>query len=60
VEKVLGERQILVVSCHGWRHQRLLESLDPELRERLEPVSLLSLRSGSGPDPSVATGEDRR
>lgn len=60
VEKVLGERQILVVSCHGWRHQRLLESLDPELRERLEPVSLPSLRSGSGPDPSVATGEDRR
>ncbi len=56
VEKVLKERQILVVSCHGWRHERLLESLDPELRERLELVSLPSRQSAS----NIATGEDRR
>ncbi len=49
VEKVLPDRQILVVSCHAWRHEKLLLSLGPELRGRLEPVSL-----------SVATGEDRR
>jgi hypothetical protein len=45
-EKVLPERQILVVSCHAWRHEKLLESLDPGLRASLELVSLPALRPG--------------
>jgi uncharacterized protein YhaN len=55
--KVLLERQILVVSCHGWRHEKLLESLEPELRDRIAPVSLVGFRPSREPAPNVATGE---
>jgi hypothetical protein len=37
---VLGERPVLVLSCHGWRHERLLAALSPGVRERLAIVSL--------------------
>jgi hypothetical protein len=37
---VLGERPVLVVSCHAWRHERLLATLPPEIVERLTRVSL--------------------
>ena len=49
VEKVLPERQVLVVSCHRWRHERLLELLEPELRLRLQPVFLRPQRTGGAP-----------
>jgi hypothetical protein len=38
--RVLGERPVLLLSCHGWRHERLLATLPPDLRERLAVVSL--------------------
>lgn len=38
--RVLGERPVLLLSCHGWRHERLLATLPPGLRERLAVVSL--------------------
>ncbi|HQR46638.1 MAG TPA: hypothetical protein PK598_11580, partial [Thermoanaerobaculia bacterium] len=38
--RVLAERPVLLLSCHGWRHERLPESLPPEIRERLSVVSL--------------------
>lgn len=37
---VLDERPVLVATCHGWRHERLLADLPPELRLRLCVVSL--------------------
>ncbi len=37
---VLGERPVLVVSCHAWRHERLFASLPPEIVQRLTRVSL--------------------
>jgi hypothetical protein len=37
---VLGERPVLVVSCHGWRHERLLETLPLEVVQKLARVSL--------------------
>jgi hypothetical protein len=56
-EKVLLERQILVVSCHGWRHERLLESLEPALRDRVAPVTLPIPGSSRDPALNVASGE---
>jgi energy-coupling factor transporter ATP-binding protein EcfA2 len=50
---VLGERPVLVVSCHGWRHERLLGALPPEVVRKLTRVSLApySTRPGApGPD----------
>ncbi len=44
---VLGERPVLVVSCHAWRHERLLASLPPEVVERLTRVSLAPYSSFS-------------
>jgi hypothetical protein len=44
VEQVLPERPILVVTCHALRHERFLDSLPGELRER---VALVSLHSGA-------------
>ena len=53
---VLGERPVLVVSCHGWRHERLLAALPPEVVERLTLVSLVPYASCSpranGPAPA--------
>jgi hypothetical protein len=40
VANVLEERPVLLVSCHGWRHERLLENLPPSVRERIEKISL--------------------
>jgi hypothetical protein len=72
VDKVLPERPVLVVSCHGWRHERLLEGLERRLSDRIQKVSLSSVRTspgrrdepgpgrGPGLGPSVATGEDGR
>ncbi len=37
---VLSERPVLLVSCHGWRHERLLADLPSEARDRLALVSL--------------------
>ena len=44
VSKVLSERPVLLASCHGWRHERLLERLSPDLRDRIAPVSLVRSR----------------
>jgi hypothetical protein len=44
---VLAERPVLLVSCHGWRHERLLEALPPEVSERLARVSLAAFSSRS-------------
>jgi len=38
--RVLAERPVLLLSCHGWRHERLPASLAPGIRERLSVVSL--------------------
>jgi hypothetical protein len=38
--EVVGERPVLVLSCHGWRHERLLAALPPEDRGRLAVASL--------------------
>jgi hypothetical protein len=50
---VLGERPVLLVSCHGWRHERLLEALPPEVVRKLARVSLAPYSSrpdAPGPD----------
>ncbi|MGE5346745.1 MAG: AAA family ATPase [Acidithiobacillales bacterium] len=44
IDHVLGERPVLLLSCHGWRHERLLASLPPGDRGRLAIVSLSSGR----------------
>ena len=49
-EKVLPQRQILVVSCHAWRHERFREGLPAGLQALLAPVSLPS--AGSPPPPA--------
>ena len=46
---VLSERPVLLLSCHGWRHERLLATLPPELRGLLTVVSL-SGGAAEGPD----------
>jgi hypothetical protein len=54
--EVLAERPVLLLSCHGWRHERLLEALPPAVRGRLAQVSLapfssrLPLRPAPGAD----------
>ncbi len=54
-EQVLAERPVLLASCHLWRHQRLLEELPKELRDRLRVVSLAALRDARGAsDPTAA------
>ncbi len=40
IDHVLGERPVLLLSCHGWRHERLLAALSPAGRGRLAIVSL--------------------
>jgi len=46
---VLGERPVLVVSCHAWRHERLLAALPPDVVERLTRVSLAPYSSRLSP-----------
>ena len=43
---VLAERPVLVISCHAWRHEKLLDRLEPEIRERLSWVSIGASRRG--------------
>ena len=47
---VLAERPVLVVSCHGWRHERLLEALGPESRPTPRPrlARTVLLAAGGG------------
>ena len=47
---VLAERPVLLVSCHGWRHEKLLEALPAEVSARLTRVSLATFSS----KPAVA------
>ncbi len=49
---VLAERPVLLVSCHGWRHERLLAGLPAAARERL---ALVSFPRGA-PGPRAAGG----
>ncbi|HEX9126056.1 MAG TPA: hypothetical protein VF948_06615, partial [Methylomirabilota bacterium] len=54
---VLAERPVLVVSCHGWRHERLLAALPPEVVEKLTRVSLAPYSTlPPRPDDPVAAG----
>ena len=53
---VLRERPVLVVSCHGWRHERLLAALPAEVVERLTRVSLAPYSSPSQRAASVSSG----
>ncbi len=46
--EVLGERPVLVVSCHGWRHERLFAALG-EAASRLARVSLAPFSSRPAP-----------
>ena len=46
---VLGERPVLVVSCHAWRHERLLAALPPDVVQRLTRVSLAPYSSRPSP-----------
>jgi hypothetical protein len=45
--EVLGERPVLVVSCHAWRHEKLLASLG-EASARIARVSLAAFSSRPG------------
>ena len=45
--EVLGERPVLVVSCHAWRHEKLLAALG-EASARLARVSLAPFSSRPG------------
>ncbi len=49
---VLGERPVLVVSCHAWRHERLLAALPPDVVQRLTRVSLAPYSSRPSPPRS--------
>ncbi len=40
IRHVLEDRPVLLVSCHGWRYERLLSTLEPELKRRVAKVSL--------------------
>jgi hypothetical protein len=40
ISRVLPERPVLLVSCHGWRHERLRAALPPDAAERLAVVRL--------------------
>jgi hypothetical protein len=40
VTSVLPERPILLVTCHGWRHEEFLKQLPPTDREKVEAVRL--------------------
>ncbi len=51
--EVLGERPVLVVSCHAWRHERLFAALG-EAAARLARVSLAPF--SSRPAPAAAVG----
>jgi len=59
---VLAERPVLLVSCHGWRHEKLLEALPADVSDRLARVSLAPFSSkpavpaGSGPESGDGTG----
>ncbi len=62
VEDVRKERPVLAVSCHGWRHDRWLAELPPELRDRVRRVALGRSRGSSegdrqAPDDSVGEPE---
>ncbi len=48
--RVLAERPVLLVSCHGWRHERLLAGLPAAARERLALVTFP--RGAPGPHPA--------
>jgi hypothetical protein len=43
--EVIAERPVLLVSCLGWRHERLLQTLPASVRERLTQVSLAPFSS---------------
>ena len=45
--EVLGERPVLVVSCHAWRHEKLLAALG-EASARIARVSLAAFSSRPG------------
>ncbi len=51
--EVLSERPVLVVSCHGWRHERLFAALG-EAASRLARVSLAPF--STRPAPAAAVG----
>lgn len=51
---VLDERPVLVATCHGWRHERLLADLPPELRLRLSVVSLRGMGASAAIDGGSA------
>lgn len=54
VQQVLRERPVLLVSCHGWRHERLIELLPEGLRGKVAPASLgprpASIDAAVGPE----------
>lgn len=47
--EVLSERPVLVVSCHAWRHERLLDALGEAASARLARVSLAPFSSRPAP-----------
>ncbi len=47
--EVLSERPVLVVSCHAWRHERLLAALGEAAAGRLARVSLAPFSSRPAP-----------
>lgn len=53
VQQVLLERPVLLVSCHGWRHERLFDLLPETLRGRIASASLAgpgSIDAGVSPE----------
>ncbi len=57
---VLAERPVLLVSCHGWRHEKLLEALPPDVSGRLARVSLAPFSSKAGGPGRAGVRERRR
>jgi len=60
--EVLSERPVLVVSCHAWRHERLLAALGESASSRLARVSLAPFSSRPAParraDGAAAAAHD--
>ncbi len=57
--EVLAERPVMLVSCHGWRHERLLQTLPPAIRERMTQVSLAAFSSRLPLRPAPEEGSDK-
>jgi len=49
--EVLDERPVLLVTCHAWRHERLLSLLPPDVRERIHQVTLTPSGGAGAPAP---------